>query len=296
MATASGFYGSAVSDPLHLLVLPSPVDGITTAPDSSFDLSSYIDNGASLNFVTGTAAIRLTDGTLSLGTDTIQASVQRLYEGLLGRSGDTGGLEQFSALATTSGTEAVASAILGSPEFQQLHGGLSDAQFVTLLYKGLLGRMPDAGGLALYVGALQGGVSQGQVTADISDSTEAKAYLAADTSNVWAPDADGALVTEIYQTAFGHAPDLGGLALFTGALQGGLTAQQLAQDLAASPEFLADHAGQSNAALVTSLYSNGLGRTPGAAELQHWAGVSAAAILFGVAASPEASTYLIRNV
>ncbi len=297
LAHAIGAGGEGSSDPLDLLVLPDPVNGITTATVSSFQFAAALDGGASMNFITGTEAIQLTDGTLSVGADTVQASVQRLYEGLLGRGGDTGGLEQFSALATASGTAAVADAIVGSPEFQSLHGGLNDTQLVTLLYNELLGRAPDPGGLANYVSALQGGASQGQVVADIADSAEAKTHLAADTANVWVPDATGALVTELYQTAFGRVPDPAGLAQFTGALQSGqVTAQQLAADLAASPEFLADHAGQGNAALVTSLYENGLGRAPGTADLQAWVGVSAASILFGVAASPEAAVHLIRNV
>ena len=92
-ADAVGAGGSADSDPLYLLVLPDPVNGITTAAVSSFQFASYLDRGASMQFVAGTEAIQLTDGTLSVGADTVQASVQRLYEGLLGRAGDTGGLE-----------------------------------------------------------------------------------------------------------------------------------------------------------------------------------------------------------
>ena len=299
VATATGFAGGAGSDPLDLFVLPDPVAGITTAAVSSFQFGALLDQGYSMSFVAGTEAIRLTDGTLSVGADTVQASVQRLYEGLLGRAGDTGGLVQFTAIAAASGTSAVADAVLGSPEFAQAHGapaGLSDTGFLTLLYNGLLGRAPDAGGLASHVAALEGGASQGSVAAGIADSVEARAHFATATANVWVPDATGALVTELYQTSFGHAPDLGGLALFTSALQGGLSAQQLAQDLASSPEFLADHDGLGNAALVTSLYENGLGRAPSAADLQHWAGASTATVLFGVAASPEAAVHLIRNV
>ena len=323
---------AATSNPLSLFVLPSLVAGISTATAGSFQLASLVDQGFGMQFIGGTEAIQLTDGTLSVGADTIQASVQRLYEGLLGRPGDTGGLEQFSALSASfgtapvvippdplfldnltgnvepaqftafpslAGTAAVASAMLASPEFQHLHGSaaaMSDTQFVTLLYGGLLGRAPDAGGLALYVATLQSGTSRGDVAASVANSAEAQKHLAADTANVWVPDPTGATVTEFYQTAFGHAPDLDGLRLFSTALQGGLSVQRLAQDLASSPEFLADHAGQNNAALVTSLYENGLGRAPSAADLQHWSAASAATILFGVAASSEAAVHLIRNI
>ena len=115
-------------------------------------------------------------------------------------------------------------------------------------------------------------------------------------ANVWVPNPEGALVTELYQTAFGRAPDLTGLAQFTGALAGGLSAQQVAADLAASPEFLADHAGQSQSALVASLYENGLGRARCAGDLQVWAAATPAGVLFGVAASAEAGVYQIQKV
>ncbi len=298
-ATATGVAGSASSDPLDLLVLPDPVDGITTADVSSFQFASVLDGGATMNFVAGTEQVRLTDGTLSVGPNTVQASVQRLYEGLLGRAADPGGLAQFSGLAAASGDAAVATAILGSPEFAALHGapaGMSDTQLVTLLYQRLLGRAPDAGGLASHVAALQGGAASGDVAAGIADSGEARARDADLTSNLWVPDPTGAAVTALYETAFDRAPDEGGLAQFTNGLQGGLTLAQVAADLAASPEFLADHAGQSNADLVRSLYANGLGRAPSAADLQGWAGQPAATILLGVAASPEAKAYLIQTV
>lgn len=299
VATAGWLSNTTTSNPLDLFVLPAPLAGITTAAIGSFQFGALLDQGYGMNFVSGTEAIQLTDGTLSVGPDTVEASVQRLYEGLLGRGADQGGLAQFTALATASGTAAVAGAILGSPEFIGLHGtlaSLGDTAFVTLLYNELLGRPPDAGGLASHVSALQGGASAGSLAAGIADSGEAKAHLVSTTGNLWVVNPTGAAVTELYETAFGQAPDLGGVALFGSALQGGLSVQQLAADLASSPEFLTDHAGQGNAALVTSLYENGLGRAPSAADLQHWAGITAAGVLFGVAASPEAAMHLIRNV
>lgn len=295
---------AAATGVLSLFVLPDPVNGISTASVGSAQIASLLDQGARMQFISGTEAIRLTDGTLSVGTDTDQALVQRLYEGLLGRGGDTTGLVGFTSLVGTAGGAAVATAMLNSPEFQHLHGApgsMSDTGFVTLLYQGLLGRAPDAPGLASHVQALQNGTSFGAVAAGIAGSPEAKSHLAADTTNVWVPDASGALVTELYETAFARAPDPAGLAGFSQALHAGQTPQQIAQSIASSPEFLADHAGQDPTALVTSLYANGLGRAPDPAGLQHnvaalQSGATTGSILLGIAASPEAYGHLIRPV
>ncbi len=295
----------AATGPVSLLVLPDPVNGITTAASvGSAQIAGLLDGGARMQFVAGTEAIVLTDGTLSVGPDTDQALVQRLYEGLLGRAGDTGGLAGFSTQIATAGAASVATAMLDSPEFQHLHGtpaSMSDTGFVTLLYQGLLGRAPDAPGLANYVQALANGASFGSIAAGMAQSDEARTHLAADTANVWVPDANGALITELYETAFGRAPDPGGLAVFTQALQGGLTPQQIAQSIAASPEFMADHAGQGPSALVTSLYATGLGRVPDQPGLNHWvtslqAGTTTGSVLSGIATSPEAYGHLIRPV
>ena len=59
--------GNLFAASVDVFVLPGPVDGITTAAVSFFQLGSYLDSGASMNFVASTEAIQLTDGTLSVG-------------------------------------------------------------------------------------------------------------------------------------------------------------------------------------------------------------------------------------
>ena len=121
-AVATNQAGST-ADTASLLVLPDPVDGITTAASvGSARIAALLDQGARMQFVAGTEAIQLTDGTLSVGTGTDQALVQRLYEDLLGRGGDTMGLVRFTSQIATAGAVSVAAAILDSPEFQHLHG------------------------------------------------------------------------------------------------------------------------------------------------------------------------------
>jgi hypothetical protein len=80
------------------------------------------------------------------------------------------------------------------------------------------------------------------------------------------------------------------------------TPAQIAAGIAASPEFLADHASQSNAAYVTSLYQAGLGRAPDVAGLASWTStlstgaLSRSAVLLDIATSPEAAAHLTHNL
>ena len=297
--------GNGTGGAISQVVLPAPVDGLATVDFGSLDLASALGSGASLRFQLGTEAVRLTNGTLSVGPDTSEAFVQRLYVGLLDRGGDPGGLTTYDGLLGSGTSQAdVATDILDSPEYAGLHGsvaGMDSTGFVTGLYAGFLGRAPDQGGLAQWTGALAQGVTPGQVAAAFAQSPEAVADLAGDTAHLWVPSANGALVTQLYQTALGRDPDLGGLQTWTQALQGGLTPAQVAAGIAASPEFQADHAGQDATALVGSLYADGLGHTPDAAGAQFWAGALQAgagqgSVLLGIATSPEATAHLSPEV
>jgi hypothetical protein len=68
-----------------------------------------------------------------------------------------------------------------------------------------------------------------------------------------------------------------------------------------SPEYQADHFGQTNTELVASLYENGLGRAPDPAGGQAWlnslnSGGSQAQLVMGIATSPEAAAHLTQNL
>ena len=292
---------TAASNPLGVLELPAQVGGVSTADDSSMNLARLLGAGYSLSFVPGTEAVQLVNGTLSVGPDTNAAYVQRLYEGLLGRSADAGGLASFSgALDGGADPAAIAEAFLNGDEYQTLHGPLAstgDAQFVISLYEGMLGRAPDPAGLANWTAALAQGATRGQVAAACAQSAEAKTYLGVDTTRLWVPSSDGALVTQLYGTGLDRIPDLAGLQGWTQALAHGLTAAELAQDMVGSAEYQALHAGQDATQLVTAFYQDGLGRAPDAAGLQGWvdalqSGTSQASVLLACATSAEAAAHL----
>jgi ELWxxDGT repeat protein len=100
-------------------------------------------------------------------------------------------------------------------------------------------------------------------------------------------------VARLYGAALHRAPDVQGLAGWTTAIDGStfsLTA--VANDFAASPEFIQDYGALSNADFVNRLYENVLGRPADAAGAQGWtnalaAGMSRGTALLGFAESQE---------
>ncbi len=295
---------AAIADPKPVVldVLPAAVNGIITTDLSSADLGAGLAYGNRFTFINPTKAVLLTDSTLSVGPDTNEATIQRLYEGLLGRGGDTGGLSASDAqLAAGISKTTVAIEILNSNEYLAGHGMQSDAQLVTSLYQGLLGRVPDPGGAALWSGLLGGGVSRGDVAIAIADSPEAKSHLAATTAQVYVPNAAGTLVHELFETGLGREVDLASLPSFKTAYAT-QTPAQFAAAIAGSPEFINDHIGQNNAAYVSNLYQDGLGRAPDAGGSALWTGqldsgiATRSDVLLSIAASSEGAAHLTHNL
>jgi hypothetical protein len=66
----------------------------------------------------------------------------------------------------------VAAGFVGSPEFVAKYGALDDTAFITLLYNNVLGRAPDAGGLADWLRLLNTGGTRTGVVVGFSDSPE----------------------------------------------------------------------------------------------------------------------------
>jgi hypothetical protein len=270
---------------------------------TSVQLGALLGQGYSLAFIPGTEAVTLVDGTLSVGPDTQEATVQRLYEGLLGHSGNAAGLSFWDGVLTSGASaSSVAAGFLASPEYQSGHGTLTDAQFVDNLYQGFLGRAPDGPGGTFWTGLLDSGTSRADVVVGVAQSQEAKTTLAPTTSQVWVPNAGGTLAEEVYQTGLDRTVDLGGLASAQSALAQGQTALQFVQGIVASPEFQALHGAQSDTAFIASLYQDGLGRAPDQAGGSFYAGLlssgagSRADVLLDIATSPEAATHLTANL
>ncbi len=98
--------------------------------------------------------------------------VYRLYNKVLGRSGDDEGMENWCAvlLRGEQTAEEVAYGFVFSEEF--LRKELSDGQYVDVMYRTFLNREPDAAGYADWTGRLAGGASRLEVFHGFTGSVE----------------------------------------------------------------------------------------------------------------------------
>jgi phospholipase/lecithinase/hemolysin len=107
--------------------------------------------------------------------DPVTAFVINLYVRILGRGPDQAGLQGF--VAQLQQTRTVLPTVLNflhSPEF--LNRNTSNTEYVTVLYRVLLNRVPDAGGLAGWVAVLtQGSATRDQLAAQFAASAEFQA-------------------------------------------------------------------------------------------------------------------------
>ncbi len=96
--------------------------------------------------------------------------VARLYLAYFQREGDDEGIRYW--IGTGLPGVAVSNAFAGSEEFQARYGPLANVGFVDLVYRNVLGRPPDDGGLAYWAGELARGVTRGQVMSGFAESAE----------------------------------------------------------------------------------------------------------------------------
>ncbi len=156
------------------------------------------------------------------------APVTRLYFAYFNRIPDLFGFEYWLA-AYRSGTSLndISQAFASSPEFIATYGSLDNTQFVTLVYQNVLGRAPDAPGLAYWVGQLNGGfMTRGQVMVGFSESPE---YQQTSYNRVF--------VTMMYYGMLRRMPDQAGFDFWVGTLVGGASPLDLINGVLASGEY-----------------------------------------------------------
>ncbi len=261
-------------------------DGVQTRTATSFaEFTMQFSNGTGLADPTGNAG-----------------AVGRLYEAVLGRAPDLGGLEYWTN-ALNSGAltlQQVATSFVNSPEFLTNFGTDTAQQFVTAFYSTLLGRTPDSSGNAYWLqqlnisnGGTIGSVLPGNastiasVVLGFTQSFEAEYDYASPNSpltNHYLFDAPVlSEVDQLYSAAFGpYPPDESGFGYWVGALQQGMTQQQIAGGFVASNEFQQDLTSfvtntlGGSATNITAdefvryLYHETLGRSPDASGEAYW--------------------------
>ena len=158
------------------------------------------------------------------------APVARLYFAYFLRVPDYGGLQHWIGQYKAGTLLAqISQSFAGSAEFNNRYGALSHAQFVTLVYTNVLGRAPDAAGLAHWTGQLQSGaMTRGGVMLAFSESPEYRALINNDV-----------YVTMIYAGMLRRAPDAGGFAHWTGLMDRGQPGIGLISAFLGAPEYRA---------------------------------------------------------
>jgi Domain of unknown function (DUF4214) len=237
----------------------------------------------------GVSQVTFTDGVgLYDPTGTAEA-VTRLYQAALHRAPDLGGVTYWTGVVDNSHAALadVAGAFAQAPEFIADYGALDNAGFVQQLYKNVLNRAGDAGGVQYWDNALAAGASRGAVLLSFAQSPEERA----DTLPI-AGDRNDAEAYRLYAAALNRAPDAGGQAYWSQVLSNGASPAAVASGFIGSAEFTQKYGMLDNAGLVTALYKNVLKRAPDAGGQSYWtgqlqAGASRAQVLVGFSDSPE---------
>ncbi len=150
------------------------------------------------------------------GCEGYSDSVVRLYEGAFLRPPEQAGFD-FWMVAYTSGSMSlseIAQFFSGSTELVDLYGELDNDAYVTQIYENVLGRGPDAEGLAFWLAEMAAGMDRGTVLLRFTESPELVAttgtavptdgYFGNGLSGPWNCDVDHADVEDVVRE-FGQA-------------------------------------------------------------------------------------------
>jgi len=263
-ATVSGISGG--STPGALTYNP-PAGTLLGAGSQTLSVSA----AATPDYNATTASVTLTVTPYT----THQRYVAQLYQDLLGRLPDPGGLASWTALLDSGqySYAQVATALTSSREY--------DADIVDGFYVTYLGRHAEPGGLNDWVNLMQGGYNAEQIRAGILGSPE---YFAG------AGGTNTSFVTALYQSFLQRTPDPGGLAAWINLLVTGQdTTAQVATGFLNSAENRTD--------LITGFYQTYLHRAPDPAGLAAWTtllanGITQPQIISAFVSAPE---YLTLN-
>jgi len=171
------------------------------------------------------------------------------------------GVARFSNLSfSTVGTytlQATDGGVIADTSASFVVGDLAahaaNQQYVSQLYKDLLQRTADPGGLSNWTALLDQGQSKATVSGDLLGSREYQ----------------GLVVTGIYASYLHRNPDPGGLVSWVNLMQQGATAADIQAGILDSAEYF-QNAGGTTTGFVTALYNALLQRAPDAGGLRDW--------------------------
>lgn len=289
---AADFSIEDLRDLWHLPVAPWPDDDQRIVGSALSDLlegrggNDTLAGGAGADMLSGQGGNDWLFGDPVDGDfDPVSAQVYRLYRATLDRAPDPAGLYGWVDLLRDGSIslQGAAAGFVQSREFQAVYGPLDTGAFVSLLYRTVLQRAPDPGGLAHWSARLEDGtLTRADVVLGFSESAEFRAKTAVDALSVsraslqatWSDE-----VYRLYQATLDRAPDPAGFAAWTGLLAEGMTLETAVAGFTGSPEFRRAYGETGDTGFVTLLYANVLDRTPDAGGLAFWTGQLASGAL-----------------
>lgn len=153
---------------------PSYTYQIQRNADGSVLVKDTAAANARADTLTGIEHLVFADQAYSVDIDGIDGQAYRMYKGAFNRAPDAEGLGFWiNQMEKGMDLKGVANYFITSPEFAKTYGSNNtDADFVTLLYKNVLGRSPDMDGQSFWLGHIANGLSRPDVLAYFSESPE----------------------------------------------------------------------------------------------------------------------------
>lgn len=207
----------------------------------------------------------------------IDGYVERLYDLILERTSDADGKAFWINFMNRGGTAAeVAQNFFESPEFQ--NKSLSTEEYVTILYRSVMGREADSEGLNYWVGRIGNGVSRRAVLAMFIDSDEFRGISSSfgvTSGNIVLTDPVDAnftvaeFVTAAYRTTLGRDPDASGLSYWVTELAAGrVSGAEMVASFVSSEEIT--NKNLSDNGYMYLIYRSFLGRDCSSDEASYW--------------------------
>jgi hypothetical protein len=178
-------YGS-LDNAGFVTLLYNNVLGRAPEPEGLAHWTAVLDGGGGrtdvlVGFSESAEHVNLTRGGVDQGLwlqDDITSGIARLYYATLDRAPDAAGLMGWRG-AAEGGMQLrqMADGFTGSPEFQGKYGNVDDTAFIQQLYRNVLDREGEPGGIEAWKGGMQGGLSRADVVLGFSDSPEHIAKL-----------------------------------------------------------------------------------------------------------------------
>jgi V8-like Glu-specific endopeptidase len=181
------FYGLGGNDTItggagtDTAVYSGPRSGytITHLASGSLQVKDALASRDGTDLVTNVERLHFNDSWVAFDFTGDAGQAYRLYQAAFNRTPDAAGLGYHVALRDDGASlETDATGFLASPEFLKIYGSaVDDTQFITLLYRNVLQRDPDAQGLQDHLHELALGLSRAGLLAHFSESPECQALV-----------------------------------------------------------------------------------------------------------------------